>query len=145
MHHEKMNKEGVVVGSKVEEELGAILENVRQLTESYTKAIPTPEEIENIQRAYAEVLPNTQSTADLIQAYGHHIPQGTEDANNGSQQQAYPFAATPENIAKITEAVNRLVSPEELHRISEATARMKGNSGEPPLFGDDLASLVQMA
>ena len=145
------------MSKKTEEELNSILANVKQITETYAKAIPTQEEIENIRRAYADVVPNAQNTADLIKAYAHLTPQPqdgaaadafgriVDEAVHNGQAQAYPFAPSPENIEKITEAVNRLMPPEELQKMSEAAERMKNNPDGLPGMIDDLVSLAQMS
>ena len=145
------------MGKKTEEELNQILENVRQITETYTKAIPTAQDTE-LQQAFTEVVPDAQNAADPAQAFARLFPETQEGAEitqtvvrifgsgaegENAQPLIYPLTPSPENIEQITEAVNRLVPPEELQKMREAAVRMKENSGDMAEVFKELFTIAQ--
>ena len=144
------------MGKKTEEELNQILENVKKITESAAKTVPTQEELESIRQSYAGVVPDAQNTADLIGAYAHLTPQQSATVTQASvriirtagegesaQTEVYPITPSQENIDQIMEAVNRLVPPQDLQKMTEAAERMKNGSGDMAQIFQGLFSIAQ--
>ena len=145
------------MSKKTEEELNQILENVRQITESYAKAIPTAQDTE-LRQAFTEVVPDAQNAADPAQAFARLFPETHEGAEitqtvvrifgsgadgENAQPLIYPLTPSPESIEQIAEAVNRLVPPEELQKMREAAVRMKENSGDMAEVFKELFTIAQ--
>jgi hypothetical protein len=146
------------MGKKTEEELNQILENVRQIAESYAKPVPLAQDTESLRQADADADPNAQNTANPAQVFAQLFPntqEGTETTQTvvrifgggvdgeTAQPLIYPLSPSPENIEQITEAVNRLVPPEELQKMREAAVRMKENSGDMAEVMKELFNIAQ--
>lgn len=105
------------MGKKTEEELNQILENVKQITQ-----------------ASARIAQQAQESAAVTQA-SVRITGGAGDGE-GAHTEAYQFTPSQENVDNIMEAVNRLVPPDDLQKMTEAAERMKSGSG-------DMADILQ--